>query len=113
MAASDTLQITNLNLIGFRVVQRVIERSNIFSQLWSLQAFEKDPILSDIGFIEETRPGAGGQPEIVGEPYCLVAAKAALLEQVKANTDVLRQLVDAYRIEKQALADHGQEPKEA
>lgn len=108
----NTLQVTNLNLIGFRVVQRVIERSNIFSQLWSLQAFEKDPILSDIAFIEEMRPGADGQQEVVGDPYRLITAKAALLEQAKANTEILRQLVAAYKVEKQALANPVQDTPE-
>lgn len=101
--AENVLQTTNLHLIGYRVVQRCIERSNILSQLWSLQAFAQDPILSDIAFIEEMRPSLDGHQEVVGDPYRLRDAKAKLEEQEKANDEVLRQLVEAYKVEKAAL----------
>lgn len=105
--------VTNLHLIGFRVVQRLIERSNILSQLWSLQAFSIDPVLSVAAFIEEVVPDGNGGQKTVGSPRTLTTAKTELTEQLDANTSILRQLVQAFREEKRALEAPAPTPQEA
>jgi hypothetical protein len=91
--------VQNTDLIGFRVWERVIERVRILRQLYDLQAFETDPFLSQIPFIEETAPGPNG-PMKSGPPLTLSDTRTKLLEQLSLNSQSLRSLIPAYVAER-------------